>query len=280
MKYFILKIVTLLLIFSCSACQYIKPKEETNKNNNESSETIKKKYTGEKKIYWDNKVLKASIQYVDGMREGINKNYSRSGKLISIVPFSHNKINGESKQFYPDGQLHSTINYINDVKQGPEKWYYENGNLYQESNYLHGKIDGIRKKYYKNGKIMSEAPYKYGEPGLGLKEYREDGSMIKFPKISVEEIDNLQSTGEYIIKYRLNRNIYNTKFYAGDLEKNGYFSRRLSPIESINGVGKSVIRLDKGSFMMYTVNVIAIGKTKFRNEYVTQKKINIAIENR
>lgn len=276
MRIFSKALLTLFVIIWAGSCQWSNSAE---KNKNDSDST-KKYFSGEKKMYWKNGKLKATIQYVNGMREGINKNYSSSGKLQSIVPYSKNQIEGESIQYYPSGKVHSKINYRHGAKNGTEIWYYENGELYQVSEYKYGKLHGVQKKYHENGKLMSEAVYKNGMPGLGLKEYKEDGTLMPAPYILVKEKDNTLMTGEYIITYKLSDKSYNPKFYAGSLIDGKYFDKSISPIKTINGEGKSVIKLPKGQFMMHTVNVVAVKKTKYRNFYIIQKSVNIAIENR
>ena len=280
MRPFIIKILIICLSAPLffSSCQLIGTGDKSVES--DTAVAAKKKYTGVVKHYWENGNLKASINYVDGKREGINKNYSRTGKLISVVPFSNNMINGESKQYYPDGKIHSIITYINNVKNGNEEWYYENGELYQKSNYIYGKLDGEQLKYHKNGKLMCEAVFKGGKPGTGLKEYNPNGTLKEEPYIIVSEQNKLSTTGEYIIKYRLSDESVSVKFYAGELVNGKYFSSLLSPIPTKNGVGTTKLKLNKGSFMMHTVNIIAKKKTHYRNEYITQKKVNIAIENR
>jgi len=272
----VLTIIAGLFLYSCWSDQV----KKGNDKGTEDQKDKKGKFTGEKKYYWENGNLKASIMYVDGMREGINKNYSRSGKLLSIVPFSQNMINGESKQYYFDGKLNSTINYVNDTKHGLERWYYENGKLYQVSNYKYGKLDGMKIRYYDNGKLMCEAPFKEGQPGLGLKEYNKDGSLKKRPYIIVTETDNTKTTREYIITFKLSDGSSSTRFYAGKLTDDKYFNSMLSPVPSKHGVGKTVLNVKKGTFIMHSVNIVAKRKTLMKNYYIVSKKINIAAENR
>jgi hypothetical protein len=127
---------------------------------------------------------------------------------------------------------------------------------------------------------MSEAPFKNGQPGIGLEEYDKDGNMEKKPYIIVDEIDNTNTIGEYIIKYRLSDGSKGVKFYAGELTDGIYFNPILSPIKSKNGVGTTVLSVKKGSFIMHSVNIVAKKRTLMRNDYIVQKKVNIAVENR
>jgi hypothetical protein len=269
----------IILIFFASGCQWHAEKSAKDVEMAQD-DTVKVKFTGEKKLYWENGKVKAVIQYQNGMREGINKNYSPGGELQSIVPFSNNLINGESVQYYPDGSVHSRINYLNGAKHGMEKWYYENGQLYQQSQYDYGKLEGKQMKYHKNGQLMSEAGFKDGQPGRDLKEYDAGGNPKKLPVIVVEEEDNIALTGEYIIRYRMSDGSKNAKFYAGELTGGTYFNPMLSTIPTINGVGKTVLDVKKGTFMMHTINVVATRKTYFRNTHIAQKKVDIAVENR
>ncbi len=269
-------LITSHLMLSCQRHDNIDEKN-TKKTEND---TVKKKFSGIKKTRWGNGKLKQSITYVDGMREGVTKNFNPLGKLVSEIPYSQNMINGTSKNYYEDGNLQSSIDYVNNAKHGKEFWYYESGKLYRESDFKHGKLDGKRTAWYENGNLMYESFFKGGEPGLGLKEYEQNGELSKQPYIITEEIDNIKFTGEYIVLFKLSDNSTNVVFFAGDLTDGKYLNNYLSPIKTHNGKGKTVFNVKPGTILMHTINVVAKKKTSMRNMLVAQKKVNIAVENR
>ena len=70
------------------------------------------------------------------------------------------------------------------------------------------------------------------------------------------------------------------KFYEGTLDENGCMLNELENFYSPRpGIAEIALELPPGSFIMKEFNVIAKGKTKLGNPYITQRKLNLALEN-
>jgi hypothetical protein len=215
-------------------------------------------------------------------KDGVNKTFYSNGKLRSEVPIRDGKKNGTARDFYQNGKTHLEIEYVNSVKHGITRMYYENGNLYQESPYENGKINGVQKKFREDGRLMAEVPYRNGEICMGLKEYLTDGSLKKnYPTIVVTPIDNILKEDRYTLRLTMSDKSKNVVFYQGNLSDNCLMDGLERVYETpVKGVSEIIYYLMPGQFLMEQINIIAKVKTPLGNEYVTQRKYNVAIEHR
>ena len=74
--------------------------------------------------YYESVELKDTVNYVDGLRQG------------------------EEKEYYDSGELQYTSNYVDDLKQGESKEYFESGELKRTVNYIDGKRQGYETSYF------------------------------------------------------------------------------------------------------------------------------------
>jgi hypothetical protein len=215
-------------------------------------------------------------------KDGINRTYYADGKLRSEVPIKDGKKNGLARDFYADGRPRLEIEYVNSVKHGLTKMYYQNGNIYEETPYENGNIHGVQRKFRENGKLSAEAPHASGEPCVGLKEYLVDGSPKKnFPTIVITPINNLLKQDKYTLKLTMSDNAKNVTFYTGKMDNNCLGTNLERVFETPQkGVSEISYYLSPGMYVMEELNIVAKVKTLQGNYYVTQRKYNVAVENR
>ncbi len=131
--------------------------------------------------YYDEKENKKwkEIFYVDNVAEGKGYEYSKDGRIITLI-------------FYKKGTLigKENINRYDKNNKKTETWkeFYEDGKLKQESRYKNGLLNGYLKEYDKNGTLTNAILYIDGVPQsfteelatLDIrKEYYEDGTIRK-----------------------------------------------------------------------------------------------------
>ncbi len=228
-------------------------------------------------IQTEEKKGKAKIE-----KDGVRKTHYPSGQLRSEIPIKDGKKNGLARDFYSDGKPHFEINYVNNRKHGITRMYYQNGKLYEETPYDNDRIHGIKKRYRQDGKLSAEAPYNFDEPCTGLKEYLVDGSpKKKYPTIVVTPVDNILRDDRYILRLSMSDKSKNVTFYTGSL-KGGCIDGSLEQVFETpkKGVSEISFYLPQGTYLMEEVNIVAKVKTPQGNYYVTQRKYNVAIENR
>ncbi|MBX2954671.1 MAG: toxin-antitoxin system YwqK family antitoxin [Cyclobacteriaceae bacterium] len=218
-----------------------------------------------------------------GKTNGVVKANYPDGSLRAEIIYKDGIKHGQAKEYYKTGKLFQAIDYVNGVKHGWAKRYWENGQLYQETPYDSGKINGEQKKYREDGKLSTVAPYYMDNPCTGLKEYLLDGKLkTDYPKIVITPIDNLWKENQYTLRLTMSDKSKGVEYFTGKLTDGKYIGDQASKIWNTdrNGVGELTINLPPGGFMMEELNIIAKVKTIQGNYYVTQRKHNLAIQNR
>lgn len=116
--------------------------------------------------FYRNGNVRLSVNYVQGEKHGIAREYNEQGRLISIIDYRHGKaIDVESINRYKDS-----------VKVGVWKEFYPNGKIKREMNYTNGELNGMVKEYDLSGELITA--------------HRYEGGVLKDTSITLEnEID-------------------------------------------------------------------------------------------
>jgi antitoxin component YwqK of YwqJK toxin-antitoxin module len=214
------------------------------------------------------------------VKDGVFKSHYNNGKVRAEIIYKEGKKEGLAKEYYETGILFREIEYKGGLKEGVAKRYYKNGNVYQITPYINDTIHGVLKKFRENGKLSSEVPYYKGEACMGLVEYTTQGKVKKkYPTIVITPINTILKNGKYILRVSLSDKNKNVEFFEGKTDSNGCPEYK-DYLYTKNGVSESEFFIPPGGFMMQELNFIARVKTLQGNYYITQKKFNLAIENR
>ena len=252
MRLFIL-VLSIIVLFS--SCEYFLLK----KSSGESPGTINsngenKKFTGTRESHHENGKLSSSVEYVEGVR------------------------NGMAREYYENGTLKLEMRYENGKKQGKVTSYDEKGRLARESFYLDDELDGVR-KIYSMGKIRAEIPYKQGMPGKGLVEYLVDGKLkTKYPTLSVTPVDDRSQTGYFHLQIEFTEVDPRDEFYQGNLLEGKYVHKKLEPVNARKGHGKISLYVPPGKFLMQKIHIVGVHYTAMGNPYVATKVYNLSVE--
>ena len=120
---------------------------------------LDKKRTGNWTYYHqDGASVMMKEQYQDGLLEGPQITYFKSGKKTEEVIYKKNRKEGKRFVYSEKGDVLKEFMYVNDKLQGPVKFYEPDGTLSIEGMYKNDKKDGIW-KYYLNGKLKEEKKY-------------------------------------------------------------------------------------------------------------------------
>ena len=147
--------------------------------------------------------VKSIGSYKNNIPEGIRREYSPDGKIISAKIFLDGIVIGDGivdeeglkqgpwKEYHDSGELKAIGKYVDGKKIGEWKWYYKNGKIEQIGAYLKNeKPDGEWKWYYDDGKLLRDEFYAGGlENGL-MTEYSDSGTVIA----KGEYIDGLEDS--------------------------------------------------------------------------------------
>ncbi len=152
--------------------------------------------------YYPDGKIQQTIQYNEGKKEGISKEYDKNGVIITLLEFnndfliSRERINrvdakgfkqGVWKEFYPDGGTKSDKSYKDDQLHGYYKEYDNRGKLvltmlYDNGSIVKSKVEDepdieIEKKYDENGKVIYSGPFRNKVPVGVHREYGKDGKV-------------------------------------------------------------------------------------------------------
>lgn len=223
-----------------------------------------------------------SASSASSIKDGVVQKKRQDGTLAAAITYKDEKKNGLAKYYYKDGKLRSEVMFKDDEKHGEAKLYYENGQVYQVTNYAEGKKSGIQRKYRDDGRLMAEVPYQMDWPGLGLVEYTTKGEPKKqYPKLEIKTINRTLKDNKYIIRASFSEPLRKVMYYVGSLSPEGFINDEMTRIApKPGGYLEITYFIPPGTFLMEKLNIVAVGNTVLKNPYVTQKSVNIAVENK
>ncbi len=170
--------------------------------NNELQEDVQELKEYEiKKDYYSNGKVKIEGSYINGVAEGIRREFDKEGKIEKAYIFNKGRIigigivdvygkkQGKWLEYYQTGQIKAEGKYTNNVKINEWKYYYKNKNLEQIGSYNNkGEVDGKWKWYYQSGNLQREENYINGVQNGMYTEYSDDKKEI----VKGEYIDGLE----------------------------------------------------------------------------------------
>jgi antitoxin component YwqK of YwqJK toxin-antitoxin module len=260
----------------------------------------------EKRIYYPGtEIIKQSVQYKNGKKNGYLKEYYRDGKLKASQYYRNDTLNDTTVMYHPNGKLKLIHIYKNTLKHGCWRDYNKEGKLYSELFFKEGRFDsicskysirsvqlltrvryndgikhGLEESYYPGEKIKSRSKYFRGELCKGTEEWRENGKKINNDfKITVSEKDAtlLENTLVYVIRlenpkpddrvYRLFKRV------DGDV---------IGDRIVVQKEGDSFIYkfdIPKGGFVMEEIFLAVYRKTAFGNTVIKTTQFNAASNN-
>jgi antitoxin component YwqK of YwqJK toxin-antitoxin module len=150
--------------------------------------------------YYEDGSIKTVGGYKDNMKQGVHREYDKSGKVVNGYLYENGEITAEGivdaagtyqqswKVFYASGELKSEGDFTDGKRVGMWTFYHKNGQVEQKGKYLRGMPQGEWKWYYADGLLHREESYRKGlEDGWSF-EYEKDGEII--------------TKGEYIDGYK------------------------------------------------------------------------------
>ncbi|MBN4051453.1 toxin-antitoxin system YwqK family antitoxin, partial [bacterium AH-315-M05] len=150
------------------------------------------------KEYYPGAKIKSELTYVNGIPNGIYREYSIDGKITGSKIYKDGIVSGEGiidkkgkkqdvwKEYYPfDNDKHVGTSrlkaegmYKNNKRTGEWIFYHENGVIEQKGKYVKGRPDEIWKWYYESGNLLREEHFERGIENGYLIEYSDSGTII------------------------------------------------------------------------------------------------------
>ena len=115
--------------------------------------------------------------FKNGRREGVHKEWFRSGHLKDEISYKNGLMDGEFRYWSDHGQLVQEGHHVEGELDGLIKEWYKNGNIKLEVHYKKGEMHGLRTEWYKSGHKWSEQQMKDGYVEWG-KHFYNDGTEM------------------------------------------------------------------------------------------------------
>jgi antitoxin component YwqK of YwqJK toxin-antitoxin module len=131
-----------------------------------------------KRKYWNGKIEEEEF-YVNGVREGVQKKYGRSGVLEKESMYKNGKREGLTIEYHRDTKIkEKETNYVNDKEDGQTVKYSETGKVVEKGQYYEGEMEGKWQSFSDAGKLISVYNYKKGQMD-GPQEIYNNGKVVK-----------------------------------------------------------------------------------------------------
>lgn len=108
-------------------------------------------YTGISIKQWDNKQTNEEISWVDGLKDGIYKEFTETGVLVATENWSRGVKHGEYAYFYPNGMMKNKGVFKYGNLDGEIWGYYQNGKAQYVNVYESGIRQGRSQTWFSNG---------------------------------------------------------------------------------------------------------------------------------
>lgn len=269
------------------------------KNNTDSENETKTIY------FPGSKIIKQTIEYSNGKKNGTLKEFYRNGNLKikqyfvndtvrdSTIVYHENgnpaylqiiidgKREGCWKKFNEKGMLYSEICFKDGVLHGASTTYtYNSGRVLSRLNYNDGRKDGKHEYFYNSGKPKSISYFRDGQPCLGTEEWYESGENINNDfKIFITEQNRvlLNNTLTYLI--RLENLKDDDEVYQVYVKDTGRVVTSYSELKRKSDYFELELYVPKGGFIMEQVKIAAYRKTAMKNTFIKTALINASANN-
>lgn len=133
------------------------------------SEMQKGELHGKRKLYYPNKILKATENFKEGVSNGTIEYFYNLGQVKTRYKTVDGLVQGDYVQFSKDGKVITTEGYyVDDERQGEYIGRNSAGVITSKSYYDLGELHGWQIYYGQDGRITSEIYYEHGDYYGGL----------------------------------------------------------------------------------------------------------------
>lgn len=222
--------------------------------------------------YYEDGSIKKTGTYLNGVAEGVQKEYSLEGKITNAKFFKEGNLVGEGLmdaagnqqgswvEYHIDGKIKGKGNYENGEKIGDWVFYYADGKTEQKGKYnKKGKPVGVWQWYYNDGNLLREENYINGKRDGVFTEWSDSGAVI--------------TKGEYIEGLKEGAWFYQLQDYKeqGSYktdQKDGLWQSYYVSNSKLRSSGKFVEGLPDGKHILYYSD----GKKQEEGKYIIGNK--------
>lgn len=182
------------------------------------------KFHGNFTSYFLNGNKKREGYYINGVENGLFKEYNEKGFLESEYHIKNGEFDGSFKTYYETGVIKKTGSFFKGLQNGNFTEYNEVGNITLSYTMKNDKLDGVA-KYYTNSKVVKEVEYKNGILHGIYKEFLYDDDGIQIFRLEGLYV-NEKKNGLWQFFYTKNgeNRLLSSENYSNDI-KNGKFQK-------------------------------------------------------
>lgn len=159
LKRFLIIYITFLSVISCSKSKTTLREVDIVFDNKQMLFKKKSKpYTGLVLEHYDNNHIKTKINLIDGLKDGVFKQYYISGKIQVESKFKKGELFGKFNSFHENGNEKIITFYKKNLKMGSFEEFYNDKKLKICGSYFMGVRIGQFEEYFKSG---GKAIYNY-----------------------------------------------------------------------------------------------------------------------
>lgn len=246
-----------------------------------------------------------TIEFKDGKKNGILKEYFENGNLKTVQHFKDNKnvdsalyyhINGKLaviqmhnngekvgcwKKFNEAGKLYSDMCFENDRLNGTVLTYtYKTLHLIERYNYKDGSKDGKQENFYNNGKPKSLTYYLDDRLCLGTTEWLETGEMINNDfSIKYSEQNKLNLENKLYYSVTLENSQPDDEVFRVLAKDTGNVITQYQRLEKKSNNFILEFSIYQGGFVMEKIKLAAYRKTRLGNTFIKTISFNASANN-
>ena len=255
--------------------------------------------------YPDSEVIKQSVEFKDGKKDGLFQTFYRNGsrqaiqhyrrdtitdtsfffhengKLSAYQIFDKGKMSGCWKKFNKEGKEYWNACFQDGKLHGPaEEYSYKTLKLLCKKNYNHGREEGKQEFFYPNGKLQSVVYFSKGYTTLGTEEWTNKGEKIDNDfKISITEKNEVLLNNMLSFYITLENPQSTDEVYQVAAEETGNGLVTLMHLIPSGNQYNMQFEIPKGGFIMKEIHLAVYRKTAMGNTYIKKTKFIASANN-
>ena len=221
-----------------------------------------------KEIHPETGELKYVGSYLNGKKNGVQREYNLEGEVIKSSIYESGKLleeggyvdeqgrrQGHWKRFYQDGSLMHEGNYVDDMRTGQWTFYFPNGSIEQQGRYRLDEPEDMWIWFYPDGSTWREEEYLNG--------------LLDGPSVEYDSLGTVIAKGEYVDGFREGEWFFEVgdhreegKFFEG--QRTGEWKHTYADIDQVQFEGSYDNGQENGMHIYYYPN----GQVKRRGRYI------------
>lgn len=231
------------------------------------------------KEYYPDGTLKAIQYFVNDTLDDTTRIYHRNGRLKTIRTYKNKRRHGVWRDYNPDGGVYAETSLADGLLHGTSRRYsYRSLKLQTRVDYETGSKHGLEERYYDNGQIQSRVTYRFGNTVGEPEEWDSNGKpLVHDFEIYVTEKDETLLNNRLLVYVRLENPQPGDQVFQ--LMRADNLGSGFALKQAKDGSFVLEMPVNKGSFVMEEITLMACRITPFRNTVMRKKNYKVVSNN-